>query len=111
VAATTTAETYAQRVAWVKEAAGDRLESLEFQCMVFFCQIVPNRDEVLANAAPLFNVTPEDAGRMPIVLVGTTDQLAETLQERREEFGFSYWVVHEPEMEAFAPVVARLAGT
>ena len=30
---------------------------------------------------------------------------------RREEFGFSYIVVHEAEMESFAPVVADLAGT
>jgi hypothetical protein len=37
--------------------------------------------------------------------------MAETLRARREEFGFSYVVVHEGEMEAFAPVVARLAGT
>jgi hypothetical protein len=39
------------------------------------------------------------------------DEIVETLQQRREEYGFSYVVVHEPEMEQFAEVVARLAGT
>ncbi len=47
----------------------------------------------------------------PIVLIGTTGEIAETLRRRRERFGFSYVVVHEAEMQAFAPVVAELAGT
>jgi probable F420-dependent oxidoreductase len=111
VAATTTAGAYAERVAWVREAAGDRLGSLEFQCMVFFCQVVPNRAEMIANLAPMFGLTPEEADRVPIVLLGTVDEICETLEQRRGEYGFSYWVVHEPEMEAMAPVVARLAGT
>ena len=52
------------------------------------------------------------AGRgSPIALIGTTDQIAERLRDRRDRFGFSYIVVHEAEMEAFAPVVAALAGT
>ncbi len=47
----------------------------------------------------------------PIALIGTTGEIAETLQKRREELGFSYIVVHEGEMEALAPVIAELAGT
>jgi hypothetical protein len=43
------------------------------------------------------------------VLVGTVDQICEDLIARREEFGFSYIVLHD--IDAFAPVVARLAGT
>jgi hypothetical protein len=57
------------------------------------------------------SVTPEQIDGSPIALIGTTGQIAETLVSRREEFGFSYIVVHEAEMEAFAPVVAELAGT
>jgi probable F420-dependent oxidoreductase len=111
VAASATAERYRERVAWVREAAGDRLEDLEFQCMTFIVQFVPNRDEVIAQMAPMFGVSPEVAASTPQVLVGTEDQIVETLQARREEFGFTYWVVHEPEMQAFAAVVSRLAGT
>ena len=37
-------------------------------------------------------------------------EIAETLQERRERYGFSYIVVLEPVVEAFAPVVERLTG-
>jgi hypothetical protein len=44
-------------------------------------------------------------------MIGTTDEIIESLRRRREEFGFSYIVVHEAEMEALAPVVAALHGT
>jgi hypothetical protein len=44
------------------------------------------------------------------VLVGTVDQMVEDLCARRARWGISYYVVHEPYMDAFAPVVTRLAG-
>ena len=37
--------------------------------------------------------------------------MAEQLQVRREQYGFSYIVVTELNMDKLAPVVARLAGT
>ena len=44
------------------------------------------------------------------VLSGSTEQIAEQLLTRREHYGFSYIQVPDAHMEAFAPVVARLAG-
>ena len=44
------------------------------------------------------------------MLVGTVQQLVEDLQARRERWGISSYVVFEPYMEAFAPVVAHLAN-
>jgi hypothetical protein len=38
------------------------------------------------------------------------EQFVEDLQARREPWGISYCVVHEPYMDALAPVVASLAG-
>jgi probable F420-dependent oxidoreductase len=103
-------ESYRERVAWVKEAAGDRLEQVDCQVLTFVVQVVPNRDEFLAQAAPLFGVTSEQAAEIPLVLVGTVDQICDTLQARRAEYGFNSWVVHEADMTGFAPVVDRLAG-
>jgi probable F420-dependent oxidoreductase len=108
---TTTADYYHQRVAWIRDAAGDRFDQLELQCLTFLVQVVPDRDEAMARLATLMSVTPEQVGLSPVALIGTTAQIAETLRQRREEFGFSYIVVHEAEMEALAPVVAELAGT
>jgi hypothetical protein len=39
------------------------------------------------------------------------DHLCETLVQRRERYGFSYWGVPDEAMVAFGPVVARLSGT
>ena len=108
---TTTAEYYDQRIAWIREAAGDRFDALELQCLTFLVQIVPDREDAVGRLASMMGVTPEQVDGSPIALVGTIEQIAERLVERRERFGFSYIVVHEAEMEEFAPVVAALAGT
>jgi probable F420-dependent oxidoreductase len=111
VAATTTAAIYRQRIDWIREAAGDRFDDLELQCLTFLVQFTDDPAALAEQYAPLFNQSPEELLEMPLGLVGTVDGMVETLQRRREEFGFSYVVVHEPEMEAFAEVVGRLAGT
>ena len=110
-AASALAERFDERVEWVKKAAGDRFDELDLQILTFVVQVVPNRDEVIASVAPFFGVDPEQAGEVPIALVGTVDEICEILIGRRERFGFNYVVIHEAEMEAFAPVVERLAGT
>jgi probable F420-dependent oxidoreductase len=111
VAATSLVESYRQRVEWVRAAAGDRFDQLELQILTFFVQVVPNAAEVLEQMAPMFQAPPEAVAEIPMALVGTVDEITETLQRRREELGFSYIVVHEAELDAFAPVVARLTGT
>jgi hypothetical protein len=108
---TTSAEYYHRRMAWIRRAAGARFDQLELQCLTFLVQVVPNRDEAMARLATMLSVTPEQISGSPAALIGTADQIVETLVHRREEFGFSYIVVHEAELDAMAPVVAHLAGT
>jgi probable F420-dependent oxidoreductase len=110
-AAESVVEKYAERVAWARAAAGERAADLEFQCWTALVQVVPNAVELFENLAPAFGLSPAQLAAAPIALVGTTGQIAETLQKRRAELGFSYIVVHEAEMEALAPVIAELAGT
>ena len=95
---------YLERIAWVREAAGDRFASIELQVLGQIEQVVPNRLEVAAGLAPAFGLTPEEALQMPIVLVGTVDEICADLVERREKYGFSYIVVHD--MDAFARDIA-----
>jgi probable F420-dependent oxidoreductase len=47
----------------------------------------------------------------PYALVGDTDQMVDTLLERRERWGLSYVTCWEEDIELLAPVVARLGGT
>jgi hypothetical protein len=45
------------------------------------------------------------------VLQGTPDEMADILRRRRDRFGVSYVSVNAQCLDAFAPVVERLAGT
>ena len=108
-AKTAVLDRFRERISWVREAAGSRFASIELQLLGQFEMIVPNRAEIFEQVAPGFGLTPQQAANAPVVLVGTQDQIVDDLIRRREELGFSYIVVHD--LEAFAPIVARLAGT
>jgi probable F420-dependent oxidoreductase len=110
VIATTSAEHYDERLAWVREAAGDRFDRLELQCLTFGVQVTEDRGAALDQMASLMSVTPEEVDASPVCLFGTTKEMVDILEQRRDRFGFNYVVVHEGEMEAFAPVVAELTG-
>jgi isopenicillin N synthase-like dioxygenase len=43
-------------------------------------------------------------------VVGTADEIAQQLEEGRRRWGFSYVVIHEREVDSFAPIVAALSG-
>lgn len=111
VAATVNGDAYRERLRWIKDAAGARFDDIELQCLTFFVQFTDDGAAAYENLAPLFGVTPDKAREVPVALAGTVEDIAETLQWRREEYGHSYIVVHEPELEQFAAVVAKLAGT
>ena len=97
-------------LAWVREGAGDRFNSIELQIVAFATRVVASR-RAAARTATMLGFPGEDALELPIVLIGTTDELCERLLERRERWGFSNIVVPGEAMQSFAPVVARLAGT
>jgi len=111
VAQSSLAERYDERIGWIKDAAGDRFDSIDLQILTFLVQVTDDRETAIANTAPLFGMTPEEAAEVPMTLVGTEEEIVETLQARRERFGFNDIVIHEPELDAFAPIIARLAGT
>ena len=100
-----------QRIRLVREAAGDRYERLELNALVQRVIVTDQRLHAAGELASRWTLlTSEEILRSPYVLVGTVDQLVEDLQARRERWGISYYVVFEPFLDAFAPVVARLAG-
>ncbi|NUR86901.1 MAG: LLM class flavin-dependent oxidoreductase, partial [Nonomuraea sp.] len=85
------------------ELAGDRFNSLEI-----------GMNLVAVGAEPPAWLTgrfgPLGPGATGL-LTGTPDQMAETLRRRRDRLGVSYVSVNAQFMDAFAPVIERLAGT
>jgi len=106
-----TADRTDEKLAWVREGAGDRFDDVELEIASYLTMVSDDRDSVLEGMAPMFGLTPEDLAQHPHTLVGSTEQIAETLIERRERFGIAYVTVGVDVLEAFAPVVERLAGT
>lgn len=100
-----------QKVEWIKEGAGDRFDDLELQIRYFVAAITDDPLGLANAVAPGFGVGPEDALASGVALAGSVEQCIETLQQRREEWGVSYVVFGDDNFEAFAPVVAALAGT
>jgi probable F420-dependent oxidoreductase len=109
-AADMTAAATARKIDWVREAAGERFAEIELNTICPTVEITNDRRAVAERIAADLPVSADDVLDSPAVLLGTVDEIVEVLQERRERFGFSYVVILEPVIEAFAPVVERLAG-
>ena len=92
--------TLAQKIAWIKEAAGQRFADLELSQTIFDLAITDSGADLSAQTGG--PPTP----KRPV----STEQAVAHLLEQRERYGFSYLQVYQGQMENFAPVVARLAG-
>ncbi len=105
--------TMAQKVEWVRQAAGERFHELELNLVIapIFTEQRRQRAEQLARERGWSGIAAEEVLDMPSMFIGTADQIVEDLLRRHEQYGFSYFVVSDASMEAFAPVVSRLAGS
>lgn len=92
--------TLEQKIAWIKEAAGNRFPDLEL------CQTIFDL-EITDSAVPVPSFT--GGWSMPKTPLSTAQAIAQLL-EQRERYGFSYLQVSAQQMENFAPVVAQLTG-
>lgn len=106
------AEELDERVALYRKLAAGRAEPAELNLLI---QIVIVTDDPGAAIQPWLSLIPhlteQQVLELPIVLVGTLDDIVEHVRAQRDRFGFSYLTVLEPNMEVFAPVVARLRET
>ena len=88
-----------EKIAWVREAAGERFARLEFAQTIYYLVLTDSPAEAFPwPGLPI--------PRRPM----STEQAIEHLLEQRDRYGFSYFQVSDGQMENFAPVVARLAG-
>jgi probable F420-dependent oxidoreductase len=100
-----------EKLEWVRSAAGDRFDALEINTLIQAVAITDQRTTAADQLAARFRVARDVVLETPYVLVGTVEEICETVRRRRERYGISYLTVFERDMEAFAPVVARLAGS
>ncbi len=89
-----------QKIAWIKEAAGERFADLELSQTVYDLVITDSGTDLSSQAGG------PPIPKRPL----QTEQAVAHLLEQRDRYGFSYLQVYEGQVENFAPVVARLAG-
>ncbi len=109
--ASSTREATAEKIGWIAEGAGDRFGDIEIEIAAYFVAISDDLGDALAAMAGRFGVAPGVLAEHPHALIGSVSEVCDRLQQRRDELGVSYVNVAQRSMEAFAPVVARLAGT
>ncbi len=104
-------ERFLERRNWVEEAAGDRFPEIELQMNTFMTAVTnttSEANEMFEGMAPMFGLSAEQARTIPMVLAGTISDVCDQLHRYRELYGTSYWVIHEGEVDAMAPVVAKM---
>jgi probable F420-dependent oxidoreductase len=100
-----------QKLAWVREGAGDRLDDIEFNAWLAVVELTDDPETVGALVAELFGIAPEELPASPLNLIGTIAGMAELLHERRERWGYSYHVVPGDKARDLAPLVGQLTGS
>jgi len=100
-----------EKLGWIREAAGGRLELIELGVWTFMANVTDDRDGVAEMLAPAMGFDPADVLEVPHFMLGTPDQIAEDIIARRERYGISHIVVPGDAADSLAPVVKRLAGT
>ena len=101
----------ARKVAWVREAAGERFGRLELAMLIWQVAVTDDHQAAAEAIAPARGLAVEQVLASPYFLIGSVEQIVECVQRLRERHGVSYLTVFPADVEAFAPVVARLAGT
>jgi probable F420-dependent oxidoreductase len=94
-----------ERVSLVRQAAGDRFDSLELNALVQ--AVVPGdpRKAAAGLTERLPGLLENDLLASPFVLLGTPQDMAEALLARRERWGLSYFSIFAPSMDRLAPVI------
>ncbi len=99
-----------QKVVWVQEGAGNRFDDLELNAWLAVAQITDDAAGMAELLAPAFEADPVALLDSPMVMMGTTEQLAEQVLARRDRWGYSYHVIPGDSAKDFAPLVALMTG-
>jgi probable F420-dependent oxidoreductase len=108
------AERIDEKVAWVREGAGDRFDELELNAWLAVAEVTASAQataELSELVAPMFETDPDAVLASPLTLIGTEEEIAERLAQRRDRWGYSYTVIPGDQAKDFAPIVAALTGT
>lgn len=100
----------ARRLSYVTGAAGDRIGAIDIESSPYRTVVTSDVDAAIEKVAKHLRCAPEVVVDHPNVLIGSPEQMAETLLRRREVTGVNYVTVPQSMIDDFAPVAALLHG-
>ena len=99
----------ADRIAFVRNAAGERFDELELNISVI---AMPTDDSGVPDLSLvrrfLPDLTEDEMLATPAVLSGSPRDIADTIRGYRDDYGVTYITVQQQHGEAFAKVIAEL---
>lgn len=99
----------AERVAFVRNAAGDRFDALELNLAITAVPTdVSGVPDLTLTRAYAPGRSDDELLKMPSVLSGSPRHIAETLMAQRETYGITYFTVQDYHGRYFADVIAAL---
>ena len=108
------ADATARKIDWIRDGAGERFKDIELEIGAYNTIVTDHPEPTAAAIGEMLGMSAADILAHPHCLIGSVDQICEELQRRREQYGISYIAVLDDGennmVDAFAPVVARLAG-
>jgi probable F420-dependent oxidoreductase len=100
----------AEKIALIREAAGERFERLEINMWLGDAGLVGGGNSLLGSVTAAVRWAPTAFYGSPYVLYGTLRSTREQLLRRRDRLGISYYTVPSRAMESMAPLVDALNG-
>ncbi len=100
-------------VRFARGQAGDRADDVEWNVLVQLVKVTGDRGAVAAELEKDSGGTlsAEQIMETPFLLFGTVDEIAGQIARNRERYGFTYYTVHAPFAEEFAPVIERFRAS
>ncbi|MFD0856142.1 TIGR03621 family F420-dependent LLM class oxidoreductase, partial [Actinomadura adrarensis] len=100
------AASFIRKIALLREAAGPRFDRMEIGTSILS----------VGDSAPSrpgwSHADTSRQGGTPQVLTGTLPEMTDKLRHWRDDHGLSYYVLHnETDLDAFTPIVEKLAGS
>jgi probable F420-dependent oxidoreductase len=98
------------RVRFARDCAGERADKIEWHALTQVVRVTDDRRTAAAGLAEQYRgpVTAEEILENPFLFVGTVEEMAEQIIRNRDRYGFTYYTVHEPYLDTFAPVIGRV---
>lgn len=98
------------KLALLRHEAGDRFDSLELNGWLSTVVFTSTASDAAARLTDRFGTSLDEVLDIPLMLLGTAEEMVERLVARRDRWQMSYFVVQAGVAREFAEVVAHLGG-